>query len=208
VCAVDGFDVLFCGNADEIKQRFLSFKCDCVISVERAYSQQSGKYKNYFDKIHCESPYRYINSGSIIGYAGALRKIYAPTLYSIVLPKIFTGRVLKKIKNISWTVKRRFKLKNFNANYPHTFLYYGDQKHVGRYVATNSGKLNIKLDHGTKIFWCTAWEWKDIDNHFRVEDTKVINNHTNNDPLIIHVPGWRVYRDVLVKLFKIQESLN
>jgi len=193
VCAVDGFDVFICAGADEIKQRFLSFNCDCVISAERAYSHQYEKYKDFYDKIDCKSPYRYVNSGSIIGYVGALKKIYAPTFATILLPKIFS--VIRKVK-----IK-------FNLNFIPGF-YYFDQKRIGEYVAKNPENLKVRLDHDTKIFWCCAWEWEDIDNHFKVENAKIINSHTNNAPLIIHVPGWRKHRDVLTKLFKIQESLG
>lgn len=194
ICAVDGFDVFFCSGAAEIKRRFISFNCDCVISAEREYSHQYGRYREFYDGISCDSPYRHVNSGSIIGYARAIKKIYAPTLETMLLPKMFAS-----IRNI----KTRFNLKDV---FPQP--YYFDQKHIGKYIAKNLDNLNVKLDHDTKIFWCTAFEWEDIDSHFKLEGSKIINSHTNNVPLIIHVPGWCKYGSVLTKLFEIQKSLN
>lgn len=35
----------------------------------------------------------------------------------------------------------------------------------------------------------------------------MFNTHTGNDPLVVHVPGWQVYRNVFTQLFKIQQDM-
>jgi len=193
VCAVDALDVFFCSDKDLIEQMFISLGCDCLISAERGYSHQHRRAKKFYDSIPTQSPYRYINAGSFMGYAGALRKMLSPTLATIYLPKIFT--------KIRYTMKR---LKLDKIPTP----YYFDQKHMGKYITKNPDNINIKLDHDTKIFWCAALEGGDIDNHFKIEGSRIVNRHTNNAPLIIHVAGWNKYKDALDRLFNIQESLT
>ncbi|MFC1849773.1 PqqD family peptide modification chaperone [candidate division CSSED10-310 bacterium] len=208
VCAVDGFDVFFCAGGEEIKQRFISFNCDCVISAERAYAHQYRKYKKFYDNVQSRSPYRYINTGSFIGYAGALKKICATTLSMRVQQKVFTAKNIHKIKRYSEKVAKALRYKNFDKNFIYSCVYYTDQQHIGKYVARNPENLKIALDYDTKLFWCCAWEWKDINAHFRVEGNRIVNNHTANSPVIIHVPGWREHGKVFSALFGIQQSLN
>jgi len=193
VCAVDAVDVFFCADKKVIEERFLLLNCDCLISAERAYSHQYKRCKKYYDEIDVKSPYKYINAGSFMGYAGALRKLLAPTFATRYLPKIFT-----KIRS----VKKKLKLDKWSTPY------YFDQKHMGKYIIKNPDNLNIKPDHHTNIFWCTAFEWEDIDDHFRVEGGRMINSHTNNAPLIIHVPGTGTWMKVLERLYEKQRSLR
>jgi len=206
VCAVDGYDIFFCADGGEIKEKFLSLNCDCVISTERAYSHQYEKYRKFYEIASTESPYRYINAGSIIGYAGALRKIYSPTLSTKIQSSIFTVQTINKIKKWSEKIAKKLGYKNFNKNDIYAYIYYTDQQQVGKYIARNPEKLKITLDYDTTLFWCCAWEWKDIHNHFRIEKNKIVNNHTNNAPMVIHVPGWRAYGHIFTKLYEIQRS--
>ncbi|MDA9982194.1 DUF1843 domain-containing protein [Gammaproteobacteria bacterium] len=208
VCAVDGFDVFFCSGEDEIKRRFLSMECDCLISAERAYAHQYRKYRKFFDGVSSISPYRYVNSGSIIGYAGALRKIYKPSLSMKIQSRFITARRINKIKHLSTRVADMLGAKNFDKNLVYSYVYYTDQQHIGRYVATNPGNIRIKLDYNTMIFWCCAWEWNDILEHCNLEDNRIVNQHTRNDPLIIHVPGWRAHRKAFTNLYELQKSMK
>ena len=214
VCAVDAFDVFFCAGEDAIKNAFLSFNCDCIVSAEREYSQQYKVYKHHYEerKNHSnndthQSPYIYLNAGSIIGYVGALKKLYAPTIYSLTLPRIFRGRIMRIIKRASHTAKKIFNLEKFDAESIVTFLAYTDQKHIGVNIARNPHNLRILLDYNTDIFWCCAWEWHDIEKHFSIRNGQIANIHTRNAPLIIHVPGVQFYRDVFTKLYRTQRSL-
>jgi len=208
VCAVDGFDVFFCGRGDELLHRFLSYNCDCIISAERAYAHQYKKYKKFYDNVQSKSPYRYINTGSFIGYAGALKKICATSLFMRLQQKVFTAKNIRTLKRYSEKVAKTLRYKNFDSNFIYSYVYYTDQQHIGKYVARNPENLKITLDYDTKLFWSCAWEWKGIRDHFRIEGNRIVNNHTDNSPMIIHVPGWRMYGKVFSELFEIQQSLN
>ncbi|MGD8414287.1 MAG: PqqD family peptide modification chaperone, partial [Candidatus Latescibacterota bacterium] len=189
VCAVDGFDVFFCADAAAIEGKFRAMDCDCVISAERAYAHQYPRYKALFDRVRTESPYRYVNTGSIIGYAHALRKICAPTLATTFQSKMITPKSINQIKRWSSKLAEAAGWKGFDKNFIYSYVYYTDQQHVGKYVATNPDELRIELDHETELFWCTAWEWRDIRKHYRTGGNKIVNNHTGNAPMIVHVPG-------------------
>jgi len=208
VLAVDGFDVFFCSGAHEIESRFLAMDCDCVVSAERAYSHQYPRYRKFYESAAPEGPYRYLNSGSVIGYVWALKKIYKPTLSTKYQSRVFTGSTIRKIKQRSQKVADFLKLRDFDNGFIYSWVYYTDQQQIGKAVAKLSGKLNIRLDYETKLFWCCAFEWKDIENHYFLKNSKMVNSHTGNDPLVIHVPGWRVHRKVFSQLFNIQQDMK
>lgn len=207
VCAVDAFDVFFCAGAEEIERKFLAMDCDCLFSAERAYSHQYPKYRRFYDGLLTQSPYRYLNSGSIIGYAHALKTICAPTLTTKLQPRVVTPRSISRIKGLSSRLARAFGFRSFDPNVIYSVVYYTDQQHYGKYVARNPRKLRIALDHETELFWNTALEWRDIADHYRIEEGRIVNAHTGNAPSVIHVPGWRVHRKVLEHLAAVQASL-
>ena len=90
VCATDGFDVFFQRDADYIHEQFLSFGCDVVFSAERGYSHQYRRYQAFFENSATSSPYKYLNAGSVIGYAGALKRLYEP--HALLRLKVRLGR--------------------------------------------------------------------------------------------------------------------
>jgi len=71
VLIMDAFDTLFLGTGQQIVATFRNQKTQILVSAERAYTYQWAEYRHKFDTI--DSPYRYVNAGTIIGYAGALR---------------------------------------------------------------------------------------------------------------------------------------
>lgn len=74
VLLVDGYDVLFLVDAETILNKFYTFNSRCVISAEMSlWPGQIRKYRNKFPK--CDSPFKYLNAGSIMGYADTLKKI-------------------------------------------------------------------------------------------------------------------------------------
>ena len=207
VCALDGFDVFFSGSGEEIKRRFQNSKCDILISAERAYSHQFPKYRQFYDQLKIDSPYRYINAGSIIGYAGALRKMYKSSLSLKLQQRMYTAPNINRIKRSSEKLAKAMGYEKFDKGFIYSHIYYTDQQHIGKYIAKNPDRLKIKIDHDTLLFWCTAFEWKDIKKHYKIENSRIINVNTNNDPLLIHVPGWRAYKKVLLELFERQKEL-
>ncbi|MEM7585918.1 MAG: PqqD family peptide modification chaperone, partial [Acidobacteriota bacterium] len=207
VCAVDGFDVFFCAGAEEIARKFRAMGCDCVFSAERAYSHQYPKYRKFYDELPVDSPYRYLNAGSIIGYAHALKKICAPTLSTRLQPLVINPRSINRIKRWSSRVAKTLRLERFDPGFIYSYVYYTDQQHYGKVVARGSSKLRIRLDHDTELFWCTAFEWRDIEAHYRTESGRIVNVHTGNVPAVIHVPGWRVHGHVFRRLAEVHSSL-
>ncbi|MEM1182086.1 MAG: PqqD family peptide modification chaperone [Acidobacteriota bacterium] len=208
VCAVDAFDVFFCAGAAEIERKFRAMDVDCLFSAERAYSHQYPRYRSFYDALPTDSPYRYLNSGSIIGYAGALKQICAPTLSTRLQPRFINPRSINKVKSWASTLARALKYRDFDSSVIYSYVYYTDQQHYGRYVARNPRKLRIALDHGTELFWNTALEWRDISEHYRIEDGRLVNAHTGQAPAVIHVPGWRVHRKVLEELYAVHNALS
>ena len=208
VCAVDGFDVFFCAGAEEIERKFRAMDCDCVISAERDYAHQYPKYRSFYDGLRTESPYRYINTGSLIGYAHALKKICAPTLSTRLQSKVINPRSINRIKKWSGQIAGAVGYKRFDQNFIYSYVYYTDQQYVGKYVAQNPRKLRIRLDYDTELFWCTASEWGDIGEHYRIEQGRIVNVHTDNAPAMVHVPGWRAHRRVFERLYELHQSMS
>lgn len=72
VLFTDAYDVFYADNLDTIVERFKDFKSDTVFSSERVcwpLSDMADKFPE------CSTPYRYLNSGTYIGYASELKKI-------------------------------------------------------------------------------------------------------------------------------------
>ena len=69
VLFVDGYDVLFLANKEMILQKFLAFNVPFVISAEKGCFSAAINYPN------SPTPFRYINSGGYIGYAGFIKKM-------------------------------------------------------------------------------------------------------------------------------------
>ena len=205
VCAVDAFDVFFQDDEQSIEERFLSSRCDVLIAVERGYSHQYVKYKSYYDEIETLSPYRYVNAGTVIGYVSALKKIYThPWPYKI--PSLIDDNkfLKKKLFKLTRWFRKKMALKMVEPpelGHYAPWFHFSDQTLLGRYVATNPDNLEIKLDHNTDLFWCTAFEWENIVKHYKILDGKLINLHSNNAPSIVHVPFESKYRQVFTSLF-------
>lgn len=65
ITCIDAFDTLINFNTDNLEEIFNSFNTEIVISSEQIFTYQWGHYKDKFDQI--DSPYKYVNSGTIIG---------------------------------------------------------------------------------------------------------------------------------------------
>lgn len=205
VCATDGYDVFFQRTADSIRETFQSFSCDVVYAAERGYTHQYGKYRRHYDNLAGPSPYRYLNAGCVIGYAGSLRKIYGArvalrlrTLRSVIRTVQSAGHRLRPWKGrgdpLSTSLLGRF--------------YFNDQALVGRHIARNPGDLRVRLDYDCSLFWCTAYEWDEIETHYRVSGHEIRNRNTNQSPACIHVPWEDRYRHVFMKLYEVSRRIR
>ncbi len=74
VLCMDGSDTLFNATSHEIYQKFIELDTKIVISAERTYVHQYPKFKRVFDEWH--GPYKYVNAGTFMGYAGALLQLF------------------------------------------------------------------------------------------------------------------------------------
>jgi len=78
---MDGFDTLFRGTEEQIVSAFLGYNTQILVSAEKAYTYQWMELRHKYDAI--PSPYRYVACGTIIGFAGALRKMTDEGIYNI-----------------------------------------------------------------------------------------------------------------------------
>ena len=205
VCATDGFDVFFQQGADYIETQFLSFGSDVVFSAERAYTHQYRRFKRFYDR-EGSSPYRYLNAGGVIGYAAALRELYRPSallrLQLIVLRISLVRRVLTLATR---AFRRLFLPRDVETGDSVACLMwfeYTDQGLMGRHLARGRPGISIDLDRECRLFWCTAFEWEDIDAHYEIVGNKIRNRHTSNAPACIHVPWESRFRAVFVRLYE------
>ena len=93
VMFVDGYDVLFCADSDEIINKFesMNIPSDMVLfSAERACWPVKTPYENLCTNAYkreglpdIQTPYKYLNSGMYMGRVGAIRNIISPRLGEI-----------------------------------------------------------------------------------------------------------------------------
>jgi len=70
VIVMDGYDTLFNNRAEVALERFLAKNTRILISAEKLFTYQYAAYQEKYDQI--ESPYKYVNAGTYMGYAGDL----------------------------------------------------------------------------------------------------------------------------------------
>lgn len=73
VICIDGYDTLINKSFDSLESTFSLLNTEIVISSERMFTYQWGNFKDKFDTI--QSPYRYVNSGTLIGKSKHLKKM-------------------------------------------------------------------------------------------------------------------------------------
>jgi hypothetical protein len=212
VCATDGFDVFFQQNAEYIEKQFLSFDRDVVFSAERGYTHQYRSFKPFFDRAAGSSPYKYLNAGGVVGYAGALKRLYRPGALlrlKITLVRLAFVRKLLVVFTQALCGMRSSRETNGQDSIIYLKCFdYTDQALMGKHLASGSDQVSIELDRSCKLFWCTAFEWEDIDSHYELVDGKLENRHTGHRPACIHVPWNSRYRAVFLKLYELVHGSN
>lgn len=66
----DSWDVVFCTSPMEIMERYISFNFPIVVSCERNCFPDD--LKSEYDKLEAPTPYKYLNSGFIVGETEAI----------------------------------------------------------------------------------------------------------------------------------------
>ncbi|MBT3311607.1 MAG: hypothetical protein HN379_06405 [Desulfobacteraceae bacterium] len=203
VCCTDGFDVVYQDNLESIKNTFLSFNCDVVFSAEKLYSHQLEKNKEYFESL-TKSSYKYLNAGSVIGYAKSLKEIYGPKspkmsrVQSVVYKLLSIGKKIIKNKSLRKFLKRFKPIKAYTEEVRRSS---NDQAVVADFIANHEGGINIQLDYECKLFWCVAGEWIDLENHYEIVNNKIVNKNTNTVPACIHIPYTNKYNHLFLKMY-------
>ena len=72
VC-IDGYDTLVNKELSMLKEDFEKHNTKVIISSERIFTYQWDSFKDKFETI--SSPYRYVNSGTLIGYSDDLKVV-------------------------------------------------------------------------------------------------------------------------------------
>lgn len=199
VCATDGYDAFYQQNAAYVLNTFTSFGCDVVFSAERGYSHQYARYRRFFDAAATSSPYRYLNAGSVIGFAGALANLYRPSIFlraNVALTRIRgVWRSLDQVKRLAQKLGISPPGNDLN------WLGYTDQAVMAKEMALGRKAISIDLDRECRLFWCTAFEWDDIECHHTKAGGQLQNRHTGHTPAIVHVP-WPQQRATFQRLFR------
>jgi hypothetical protein len=68
VVFTDAFDVLYVQNASTIYEKFVQGGYNILFAAEKWYSHQDEEYKRFYDGIDTPHGYKYLNSGTFIGY--------------------------------------------------------------------------------------------------------------------------------------------
>jgi hypothetical protein len=77
---MDGYDTLFNNTVEYTLSQFHQKNTKILISSEKLFTYQWGKFQHKFDTIN--SDYKYVNAGTFMGYAGDL-KIMVDELFEI-----------------------------------------------------------------------------------------------------------------------------
>jgi hypothetical protein len=98
VC-IDGYDTLLNKDLSTLKDDFEKHNTKVIISTERIFTYQWNTFKDKFETI--SSPYRYVNSGTLIGYSDDLKIILDEC---IELNKIYPTEIDQGIVGV-WVYK-------------------------------------------------------------------------------------------------------
>lgn len=80
ILVMDGYDTLFNNTVEYTLSQFHQKNTKILISSEKLFTYQWGKFQHKFDTIN--SDYKYVNAGTFMGYAGNL-KIMVDELFEI-----------------------------------------------------------------------------------------------------------------------------
>ena len=141
-----------------------------------------------------------------IGYAAALRELYRPSaLLRLQLMVVRISWVRRVLTFATRAFRRLSSPRDVETGDSVPFLMwfdYTDQGLMGRHLARGRPGISIDLDRECRLFWCTAFEWEDIDSHHEIVGNKIRNRHTGNAPACIHVPWESRFRAVFEGLYE------
>jgi hypothetical protein len=175
ICFTDAYDVFYVDSLEIIKQKFLSSGANIVWSVEKWYSHQAHSNKKFYDEMANSYHYKYINSGTFMGYKNDLLCLYK--------------NLVQYINESNYTSEGCFCVGNSSEC---------DQSIISKHLAKNWNTYNIKLDYTCDIFYVPVGDWDNINMYM---NNNLVNTSTGKKPSIIHVPWKAKYEHILVDLF-------
>ncbi len=201
VMVVDAFDVIVAGSEVQILDSFKKNGLDIIFSAEANF-YLNGRFSAFYWRYYprkCDTIYHFLNSGSMMGYAGKIREL-------LDLLSSSYGLDFDKPETIT-----RFR---------------GDQGLYSRLYAdikmgTIKASFSMGLDHSQEIFGCsggrmTVFKWptvswmhgyllfkferrlvkslslignQRVNRDLGFKNGNYINAYTQSNPLVIHLPG-------------------
>lgn len=179
VCFTDAYDVIYVDNLDTIKAKFLSLKSNIVWSAERYYSHQLKDDKSFYDNLsrNTKSPYKYINTGTFIGYKKNLLE-----LMNDICVSIDDASFIEDLAKEGWKLTDRLV----------------DQTIISHHFVKFWNKYQIRLDTTCSIFYVPSGDWFKIDRYI---NSQFIVADTRHQTSIIHVPHKLKHEHILKKLY-------
>lgn len=178
VCT-DAMDVLYVDYPESIKEKFLSFSADLVFAAEKWYSHQAARLKYNFDNIPTPFDYKYLNSGTYIGYVHAIKAM----IETVLEYTLFEGACTCMADKMC------------------------DQTLIGKYFCEDISR--IQLDYECQLFWCPSGEFESFFDLAKIDNRQIINRTTQNRCSILHVPLRSKYDYITETVFsriKLAES--
>lgn len=132
----DAFDVFYTASLDTIREKFLAFNTDIVISAERQFSHQVAADRQFYENLNrTNSPYSFLNSGGIIGRR---------------------GKLLTLLEEAAAAEKPTAPLENGGFN---------DQTVLSHHLVKTWTNHRICMDYNCDIFYVPSSDWDNIRAH-------------------------------------------
>jgi len=175
----DAYDVFYGDSLEIIQNKFLSYNTDIVWSVEKWYSHQLIRDKDFYDGLqnHTNSSYKYINTGTFMGYKNSLLQ-----LFNDIIGSLYNPEFMKELAEEGWEL--------------HSSAV--DQTIISHHLVKFWNRYNIRLDYECGIFYLPCGDWDDIEKYMKKDFTVV---ETGKKPSIVHVPWRSRYENILIQLF-------
>jgi hypothetical protein len=160
--ATDAFDVLCLAPATEIVRRFEAYGKRIVFGAERVSYHHLPSTIDLFRASPAKGPYRYLNGGVFIGYAGDVK------------------RMLSEMDTWDKTdLQRAF------ASGPDASGNFNDQTLFGSYAARHPEL--VALDTYGRICWNPHGEFDELEKTLEHSTGEIVNPLTNVQPCFLHV---------------------
>jgi len=191
----DAYDVFYLDDLDTIRDKFQMHQCDILWSTEKSYCHQLKEDQQFYDDM-ASTFYRYINTGTFMGFVGPLIK-----LYEDILRYIEDDNFVNDLNKPCWGNEEI--TDNCTKGYKLTDKYV-DQTVVSHLLAMKGlEEYNMKLDYNCDIFYIPSvdWDyWMGEQNQFYYfnPDNRIRLYQTASTPSIIHVPAKSLGRGPLL----------